>query len=240
VKQKGLNRAVAGEIIFRLLDTTINNKAAVVSLLEEIDTWSAKQLLFSDMLNNGEYIQAASFLSGFESSNSEINDWVVLNEILLSLYSNDKTLYEMDSTQLAFVTDLAYKCPSKRGSAGARSIIHMLFGEEVPPCVEMQSRNSRMMLRDVDFVMPDCDAYMEDNFPDPFPDYTLINYYLPQEMTGKIIVNDMFGRIIAEYKLEVGENTMEIINNDWAPGVYSYGMIVNDKAIEFKKMVITQ
>ena len=59
-------------------------------------------------------------------------------------------------------------------------------------------------------------------------------------MTGKIIVNDMFGRIIAEYKLEVGENTLEIINNDWAPGVYSYGMIVNDKAIEFKKMVITQ
>jgi hypothetical protein len=146
----------------------------------------------------------------------------------------------MDSIQLDFVTDLAYKCPSGRGSSGARSIIHLLFGEEVPPCVEMQSRNTKLMIRDVDFVTPDSDAYMEDNFPDPFTDYTLINYYLPEEMTGKIIVNDMFGRIIAEYQLEVGENTLEIINNNWAPGVYSYGMIVNNKAIEFKKMVITQ
>jgi len=146
----------------------------------------------------------------------------------------------MDSIQLNFVQELAYKCPPDRTSFSAQAVLYYLFGEEVPPCVEMQSRNSKLMIRDVDFVKPDCDAYMEDNFPDPFTDYTLINYYLPEEMTGKIVVNDMFGRIIAEYKLEVGENTLEIINNDWAPGVYSYGMIVNDKAIEFKKMVITQ
>lgn len=146
----------------------------------------------------------------------------------------------MDSTQLAFVNDLAYKCPSKRGSAGARSIIHMLFGEEVPPCLEMQSRNSKLMIRDVDFVLPDCDAYMEDNFPDPFVKNTLVNYYLPEASDGKIIVSDMFGRIVKEYELTSGENTLEIISDDWVPGIYSYGLIVDGKAVEFKKMVITQ
>ncbi len=146
----------------------------------------------------------------------------------------------MDSTQLAFIREQAYKCPVDLASANAQSVLYLLFTEEVPECELMTTRSSRMLVKPVDFVLPDSDAYMEDNFPDPFTDYTLINYYLPEEMTGKIIVNDMFGRVIAEYNLKSGENTLEILNKNWAPGVYSYGMIVNDKAIEFKKMVITQ
>jgi hypothetical protein len=45
-------------------------------------------------------------------------------------------------------------------------------------------------------------------------------------------------RIISEYDLIIGENTLEIENNNWATGVYTYGMIVNGKPIEFKKMRI--
>ena len=146
----------------------------------------------------------------------------------------------MDSAQIDFIRDLAYKCPSSRGSSGARAILNVLYGEEVPACVEFQTRNSKIKVQNTDFVMPDNDAYMEDNFPDPFTDQTLINYYLPKDMEGKIIVNDMFGRIINEYNLKEGEHTLEIINQNWAPGIYNYGMFVNGKAIEFKKMVITQ
>jgi hypothetical protein len=91
-----------------------------------------------------------------------------------------------------------------------------------------------------EFSLPESKAYMEDNFPEPFINNTLINYYLPENTNGKIVVNDMFGRVIAEYELVIGENTLEIENQDWAPGVYSYGMLVNGKAIEYKKMIITQ
>ena len=89
-------------------------------------------------------------------------------------------------------------------------------------------------------VMPDCDAYIEDNFPDPFNEYTYINYYLPEETEGKIIVNDMMGHVMVEYDLLIGENTLEIRNTNWAPGVYIYGLFVKGKAIEFKKMIINR
>jgi hypothetical protein len=50
----------------------------------------------------------------------------------------------------------------------------------------------------------------------------------------------VYGRTISEYALISGENTLEINSDKLVPGVYSYGLIFNDKIIEFKKMVITQ
>jgi hypothetical protein len=226
------------KVIGYLLDSAVNDKESALQLIASLGTESSKQILYSNYLLEGNYIEAEVILQTMDRSSEAIDDWVALNEILLSLYQNNNSVYDMDSSEIAFVRDLAYKCPSGRASSGARAIIHLLFGEEVPDCVFMNNRSATKLIKDVEFVMPDCDAYIEDNFPDPFTNYTLINYYLPEDTEGRIVVTDMLGRIMAEYNLIIGENTLEIRNNNWASGVYSYGMIVNGKAIEFKKMII--
>ncbi|MDD4236906.1 MAG: T9SS type A sorting domain-containing protein [Bacteroidales bacterium] len=228
------------KVIGYLLDTAINDKESALHLIASLDTESSKQILYSNYLLEGNYNEAEAILQTMDRSSEAIDDWVALNEILLSLYQNNNSVYDMDSSEIAFVRNLAYKCPSGRASSGARAIIHLLFGEEVPDCVFMNNRSATKLIKDVEFVMPDCDAYIEDNFPDPFTNYTLINYYLPEDTEGRIVVTDMLGRIMAEYNLIIGENTLEIRNNNWASGVYSYGMIVNGKAIEFKKMIINR
>jgi hypothetical protein len=164
----------------------------------------------------------------------------IYHQILLSLFNNNKTLYDMDSTQLEFIREQAYKCPVDLASANAQSVLYLLFGEEVPECEPMTTRSSRILVKPVDFIQPDSDAYIEDNFPDPFIDKTMINYYLPDGENGVVIITDMYGRNIKSYRLENGENTLEIDAKDLMPGVYNYGMYVNDKPIEFRKMIITQ
>jgi len=160
--------------------------------------------------------------------------------ILLSLYKQDKTLYDMDSLQLSFIQELAYKCPPDRASFSAQAVIYYLFGEEVPECEIMTTRSSRMLVKPVDFVQPDTEAYIEDNFPDPFTDKTLVNYYLPDGEKGSVIISDMYGRQVRVILLETGENTLTIDAKGLMPGVYNYGFYVNDKPIEFRKMIITQ
>jgi hypothetical protein len=178
-------------------------------------------------------------LKGVDQTISEIEGWVELNEILLYLYGNGKSIYNMDSAQIAFVRELAYKCPESLAVANARSILLLLYEEEVPECIEIENRASDIVLKDIKFVLLDTDAYMEDNFPDPFTDKTLVNYYLPEGMNGKIIVNDMYGKTIADYILQEREQTLELINDNWAPGVYTYTMFADGKLIEVKKMIIT-
>ena len=151
----------------------------------------------------------------------------------------EKTLYNMDSTQLGFIQELAYKCPPDKASFSAQSVLYLLFGEEVPECEEMTTRSSKQIVKDVVFVLPEDDAYIEDNFPDPFIDKTIINYYLPDDMKGKVIVYDMFGRVVGEYILETGEKALTISSVALVPGVYTYSFVVNNKLVDVKKMIIT-
>ena len=168
------------------------------------------------------------------------NDWITLQEVFVSLEEQDKTLYDMDSIQLNFIQELAYKCPPDRASFSAQAVLHYLFGEEVPECEIMTTRKTTNLVKDVVFVIPEDDAYIEDNFPDPFIDKTTVNYYLPEDMRGKLIVYDMFGRVVGQYILETGEKSLEINSENLVPGVYTYSLVVNDKQIDVKKMIITQ
>jgi hypothetical protein len=230
---------IINELAEKLIDSTNNRPEDAKSILEYENTLSSKQILHStnfasNTIGANENIQA--ILNEYE----EAEDWVNLQLMFLSLEDEHKTLYNLNSTQLDFVRELATQCPPNRASANAQAVLFLLFGEEFQPCEFMSNRNTLSLIKDVNFAVPETDAYIEDNFPDPFIDKTLINYYLPEGNDGKIIVSDMYGRTISEYALISGENTLEINSDKLVPGVYSYGLIVNNKIIEFKKMVITQ
>jgi hypothetical protein len=146
----------------------------------------------------------------------------------------------MDSAQIAFVIEQAYKCPVDFTAVNAQAVIYLLYGVEVPECDPIQTRDSKVLVKDVEFTLPDTDAWVEDNFPDPFINETLINYYLPEGSAGSVVLNDIYGRNIRTYNLLNGENTLTLIKEDLTPGVYTYGFVVDGKIIEYKKMVITQ
>ncbi len=68
---------------------------------------------------------------------------------------------------------------------------------------------------------------------------TFIPYYLPDDLTGKIIIKDIQGRSIAEYNAETGENILKIRTQNWAIGVYMYGLQIEGIMYKYKKMVLT-
>jgi hypothetical protein len=175
-----------------------------------------------------------------EATGLKNNYWIRLQELFVSLERQEKTLYEMDSIQLGFIWELAYKCPPDRASFSAQSIIHLLFGEAVPECEIFTTRRTTRLVKDVNFVLPESDAYIEDNYPDPFTDKTYIDYYVPEGSEGIIFINDMYGRKLAEHKALVGENILTVEKGNLAPGIYTYGLIVDGQIIEFKKLIINQ
>jgi hypothetical protein len=146
----------------------------------------------------------------------------------------------MDSVQLEFIIEQASKCPIDATAANARAVYYLLYGYETPECIEISTRSTASIVKDIVFTLPETDAWIEDNFPNPFTNETLINYYLPEETQGQIIVSDMFGKTVVKYNLNYGENTLTVKSLDWSPGVYNYNFIVGDKIIEVKKMIVTQ
>ncbi len=146
----------------------------------------------------------------------------------------------MNLDEYNYIRDLAYKCPISLATANARSILYLVSGEEVSECITMGTRNARQLIKEVEFASAGNQAYIEDNYPDPFTDKTYIDYYVPEGSSGSIFINDMYGRKLAEYKAMEGENILTVEKGNLAPGIYTYGLIVDGQIIEFKKLVIKQ
>jgi hypothetical protein len=231
---------LVNEILMIFTDTAYYNPEYIKQILAAENNTQFDMNLAAFLIGEGNYSDAIQIINDIEPVNKETSDWVDYHQILLSLFNNNKTIYQMDSTQLAFITNLAYACPSNYTTANAQAVLHLLYGTEFEECEEMANRRSFSLIKDVVFTIPDTDAWVEDNFPNPFTDETLINYYLPEESTGSIVVTDMYGREIASYILANGENTLNVKSDAWAPGVYSYSFIVDGKSLEHKKMIITQ
>jgi hypothetical protein len=231
---------LVNEILMIFTDTAYYNPEYIKQILAAENNPQFDMNLATFLIDEGNYSDAIQIINNIEPVNKETSDWLDYHQILLSLFNNNKTIYQMDSTQLAVVTDLAYACPSNYTTANAQAVLHLLYGTEFEECEEMVKRRSFSLVKDVVFTLPETDAWVEDNFPNPFTDETMINYYLPNESTGSIAVIDMFGREIAFFNLTNGENTLIIKSENWAPGVYSYSFRVDGKNIEHKKMIITQ
>jgi len=229
------------EILSLLNDSAYHNPEYTKAILNAETGIEFKKTLTTLLIDEGDYSQAQSLLNNLEQSENISQDWLSYHQILLSLFEQEKTIYQMDSTQLAYIIDLAYKCPIDNTVANAQSILYLLYGIEVEDCVELTTRSKRNLVKDITFVLPEDDAWIEDNFPNPFTNETFINYYLPVNSTGSIIINDMFGRLVISYNLNNGENTFIFKKpENLMPGVYTYGYIVDGKAIEYNKMIITQ
>ncbi len=223
------------ELIMRLTDTINNRKADAITLLENEDNVASKQILTATDIADGNYADAATKLANIPVDIPEIYDWVQLNQILLSIYQQGKTLYDLDSMDIAFIRELAYTCPSSLGTANAQSILLLLFNEEVPECLQGETRSLQLNGNKQEFKTG---AYLDDNYPDPFSNITFVHYYVPEGQQGTIIVNDMFGRKMAKYKAAAGDNVIKIDAHNWNSGVYNFGLVVNGKTIEFRKMVL--
>jgi len=78
------------------------------------------------------------------------------------------------------------------------------------------------------------------NTPNPFNNETVIDYYLlEQSTTASIQVNDLTGRIVKSFPLlEKGQGKLIIQKSELSKGVYTYSLIVDNKLIATKKMVI--
>ena len=80
------------------------------------------------------------------------------------------------------------------------------------------------------------------NRPNPFSKKTEINYYLSENVTqSSILVFNMQGILIKSYNLKTlkGNDKIVINGGELIPGIYIYALIVNNKEIDTKRMILT-
>jgi len=80
---------------------------------------------------------------------------------------------------------------------------------------------------------------LEQNYPNPFQGKSVIEYSLPDfEKDASILVFDMTGKLLKEFKLREKSGQIEINSRDFEPGIYLYSLVSNNNEVITKKMIV--
>lgn len=85
-------------------------------------------------------------------------------------------------------------------------------------------------------------SYVKQNNPNPFNKETVIEYFVAERnANSSVLVFDMNGKLLKTLKItSSGKGSLIINANDFAPGMYYYSLVVNNKEIGTKKMILTE
>jgi hypothetical protein len=90
-------------------------------------------------------------------------------------------------------------------------------------------------------INEDTKSYMKQNKPNPFNKETVIEYNILETGSASILVFDMNGKLLKTIVVKIpGKGSATISASDFKAGMYYYSLIVNDKEIDTKKMILTE
>ncbi len=84
-------------------------------------------------------------------------------------------------------------------------------------------------------------AMLYQNTPNPFTEKTIIKYDIDSENfeTAQILIFDMTGTLLKSYPInEAGTNQLTINGGELKAGMYIYSLIVNNKEVDSKRMIL--
>lgn len=78
------------------------------------------------------------------------------------------------------------------------------------------------------------------NYPNPYNISTTIEVRVNENLKSpKLLIYDIVGNVIAEYKLSIGLNAIPILSGTLPAGTYFYSLVSANKKIETEKMICT-
>ena len=83
------------------------------------------------------------------------------------------------------------------------------------------------------------DITLSDAYPNPVSEYAIIQYrFFDETMEAKILIHNVLGSIVGEYKLLPVENQLKISTQELNPGVYFYTLYLDNKGLVTKKLIV--
>lgn len=85
-------------------------------------------------------------------------------------------------------------------------------------------------------------ALLDQNFPNPFNKETKIGCFIPDgAISSFLYIYDMNGTQLKQYPINSkGKQMITINGNSLVPGMYLYTLVVNDKEVDTKRMILTK
>jgi hypothetical protein len=253
-------------VIFCFLDTLPGKTEAVNRLLQnQVDIGDAIKPYYGNAAGNQltallttHILQAATILTDLQTGSSTLNAdiaaWYANADsiaMFLSAANPYLPLAEMtqmmhDHLDLTTQEALARHTMNYAADVAAYDAVHVEILEMSDMISAAIVRQFRNMFSGPSSGRPSMDVELgndaialSQNFPNPFEERTIVNYFIPEDVAdAQIRFIDVMGNVIKTVTIQTrGEGSLNISASNLRKGVYTYSIVADGKVIESKQMM---
>ncbi|MFH0866469.1 MAG: PKD domain-containing protein [Bacteroidota bacterium] len=215
---------------------------SAVNLLETENTEETNKILLSYYLSEGDSSSVIGKMSVIPGNSDENIDILTLSGIQLNLMRSGKNEFDMDSTQVAAIREIAADCPATLATSYAQGILSLVYGEEFSlACDTLINNNLKIINNDYSTESNSEFNYLLQNVPNPASDKTEIYYILPDDCTNAVLnIYDASGKKVNSLSLNKNNVSIIVDASELTSGIYLYGLETDGIIIEYKKMNIVK
>ncbi len=211
--------------------------SSLASLLENEHTDYANQLLAGLYIADNNLSLASSKLNSLPNSTLAEQAFININNMLINLALEEKSVFEMDNLQEQLVRQIATMNSSCLARSNARAILLLVYNERYDE--EIPQMNSARIAsnneNNIDLINSETGFSI---YPNPASENIELNYSLSDKENGILEIFSIIGNKIISYVLPSDKAQVNISVKTLDNGIYMYRFIVDGESIEEGKLII--
>ena len=226
----------------------LNNKNGAINYLSAKNDLPSKKMLVPTYLKNKDFGACSSTLNSISGTDNETIAFKQYYGVLVNACNNGRELHELNTNEIQQIetisnskTKVAYNAENLLRMVRNDNINHHPYeliddaNQPAARSANVSSSNYNKSGKNVDE-----EGKLISVFPNPTQSKTTSSayYYLGDDNEGFITINDIYGRTIKKISLINGRNQVDLNISDFEKGIFYINMIVNEKLIETKKLIL--
>ncbi|MEO6305341.1 MAG: T9SS type A sorting domain-containing protein, partial [Bacteroidia bacterium] len=231
-----------------LTDTTLTNANDSVRVAITNPFFSDRIIkLVNYLLDTKQYASAQQKIDSM-SIKSDYISWANFKSIQSQLLQSPYGYYTLktDAKLKDYILTVAND-PQNLAHAEAQNILHLAVGTifdeytGLPPMVNNGNRMTNIDSTTTDQTENKLSDVLLTAIPNPATSEVTIGYKLPDNaLTGQLKVIDITGRVLYQTDVVASLKSIYINTNNWVQGMYYYSLIVNNRVVGTKPVIITK
>ncbi|MBI4649014.1 MAG: right-handed parallel beta-helix repeat-containing protein [Bacteroidia bacterium] len=212
-----------------------------VQFLEQENSLQSAEILFGHYLTQGNVTKTEEKLNILADAGWD-EDFIKLAELRMALITDSLTIFDLTPQQDSMVWNIAYNC-SSLASTMAQAILGILYNIQLDDYCEQSLSLPKSLNIPVNKTQNEsqkqANNYLFGSSANPVKENAVIWYQLPENCTdARLDIFDNTGRKINSYRLSEQENSLEIDFKNLDNGIYFYRLVLDDKPVETKRLIV--